>query len=472
MSSSVKQGFALDYQDAPAGERTMTAPRAVERHSKRRTFIAGALCTLAVLFAVRFAINETTVPDRLVSPLFVADTPGSADAIVVLGASVVGNCVPNLNGVWRVMLGVRLWREGRAPVVVMTGGTGEPCPVAIAMARFARQMGVPESSIIVEATSRSTKENADRSAPLLDEIGARRVLLVTDRQHMRRSEAVFAHLGFAVERASVPVYQGHVDNMSLLSASIRETAALAYYGVRGWLSPSPERAAIAPADAEGTLTGGSVQQTDIRYPDGPIVVLGASYARGWTPAAIGRHRLINKGAGGQQSFEMLERFERDVVAENPRAVILWGFINDIFRGSPEEIEQTAARTRESFTKMVELARANGIEPILATEVTMGSSGSWSETFRSWVNWVRGKESYQAYVNRHVMDINRWLADFASREGLLLVDLHGALADEEGRRKPEFTLEDGSHLTEAAYGALTTHALPVLEKHFADGRSGS
>ena len=73
--------------------------------------MAGALCALTVLFAVRFAINETTVPDVLVSPLFVADTAGSADAIVVLGASVVGNCVPNLNGVWRVMLGVRLWPQ-------------------------------------------------------------------------------------------------------------------------------------------------------------------------------------------------------------------------------------------------------------------------------------------------------------------------------------------------------------------------
>ena len=44
--------------------------------------------------------------------------------------------------------------------------------------------------------------------------------------------------------------------------------------------------------------------------------------------------MINRGVNGEQSFEMLKRFDSDVVATKPRAVILWGFINDVFRVAP------------------------------------------------------------------------------------------------------------------------------------------
>ena len=47
--------------------------------------------------------------------------------------------------------------------------------------------------------------------------------------------------------------------------------------------------------------------------------------------------VINRGVAGQQSFELLARFDNDVVPERPRAVILWGFINDIFR-APSDTE--------------------------------------------------------------------------------------------------------------------------------------
>jgi uncharacterized SAM-binding protein YcdF (DUF218 family) len=189
------------------------------------------------MVSVRFAVNHTPLADWLIAPLMMTDTSGGADAIVVLGAGVVGECVPNQNAIQRVLLAARLWRAGRAPLVVFTGGTGGSCPVALAMAQLAREVGIPESNIHLETASKSTRENAEASAQLLHRLNVRRPLLVTDGPHMRRAAAVFAKLGFDVQRASVPiyVYAGLGDNVWLLEAGLREFVALGYYRMRGWV---------------------------------------------------------------------------------------------------------------------------------------------------------------------------------------------------------------------------------------------
>jgi lysophospholipase L1-like esterase len=196
-----------------------------------------------------------------------------------------------------------------------------------------------------------------------------------------------------------------------------------------------------------------------------VVLLGASYAGGWKLPAAGRHPVINKGVAGQQSFELLERFESDVAAARPQAVVIWGFINDIFRAPGGRIEEVLPRIRESYLSMVALSRKHGIEPILATEVTVRSADGFLETLAGWVGSIRGKESYQDRINRHVMETNRWVAGLAQREDLLLLDLQGALSEPGGRRRRQFTDADGSHITPAGYEALTTFARPILDRHF-------
>jgi uncharacterized SAM-binding protein YcdF (DUF218 family)/lysophospholipase L1-like esterase len=439
-----------------------------------RSFLAGIACGFVIVLIGRYVINETSIPDRMLKPLLLPDTRSDADAIVILGGGVVGECVPNLNATRRVLLGVRMWRENRAPVVAITGGPkGVSCPVAVAMAEFAREVGLPASSLIVERESETTWENGEFTAPLLRRAGAKRLLVVTDRLHMRRAAGVFARLGFDVQTAAVPVYEGHVDNVSMLSAGLRELAALTYYRMKGRVArvvPADQRQAARFADMATATTGllqrpaGSDMAQKVSNPTGPVVVLGASYAKGWD-VRLDRAEVVNVGVAGEQSFEMLARFDRDVVAHRPRAVILWGFINDIFRA--RDMELTLQRVRDSYTQMLVRARANGIEPILATEVTVRAPDSWTETVMSWIGGLMGKVSYQDQINRNVMTINRWLIDLAAREQILILDLHGALADERGRRRREFMQADGSHISPDGYEALRRYATPILNGHFAE-----
>jgi lysophospholipase L1-like esterase len=244
-------------------------------------------------------------------------------------------------------------------------------------------------------------------------------------------------------------------------AGLRETLALAYYESRGWLTPAAEVPA-AQAFAQGNVVMGT--QWERRHPDGPLVILGASYAQGWNPGEIAGAPVVNIAVTGQQSFEMLERFERDVVPLRPRIVILWGFINDIFRAPPGQLEASLERVLASYRGMFELARRHGIEPILATEITVRPPDSLREWLASWVNWLRGKESYQDGVNRAVLATNRSLSELARQEGVLVLDFQSALGEPNGWRAARFVQPDGSHVTDAGYTVLTDYARPLLEKH--------
>jgi uncharacterized SAM-binding protein YcdF (DUF218 family)/lysophospholipase L1-like esterase len=511
----------------------MTSPLPATAAPRRRLgFRSGVLFALACVFGVRACINNTHIPDRIVGSLLATDTPGQFDAIVVLGAGIVGPCVPNDHAVRRTLLGVRLWREGRGPVLVFTGGRprGHQCAIGDIMAGLAREMGVPDDRIRVEAQSHNTHENAALSAPLLRGLGATRLLLVTDRMHMKRATGAFEHEGFETGRAAVPVYLGHADNVSMLYAGVREFFAYRFYVHKGWITPSPPAAGrsamVAASAARGAsaaafdgrsipplgvarrsnipdilpprdLIGGRLARLDATRPfhhgllglpsvimaadssaapphqpaphqqgtSGKVVILGASYAAGWTPAIPGV-QVVNKGVTGQQAFELRDRFDRDVVAEKPRAVIIWGFINDVFRADRAKVDASLQRARASIEGMVAAARANGIEPILATEVTMGPRLEWSEWVAGWVGWAMGKTSYQEYVNGHVLATNQWLRDYAAREKLLLLDLQPVVSDAKNLRLEAYSKVDGSHLTPAGYEALDRYAVPILARHFA------
>ena len=439
----------------------------VFRWVRRRGFGAGIIAGCVLIFAGRLFINRTSLADHAVSPLLMDDTAGKADAIVVMGAGIINGCVPNNNGLRRVMLGTRLWRDGRAPILFFTGGSGpESCPVTVAMSQLARELGVPDAAMQVETASLNTHENGVRSAPMLDGLGARRLLIVTDRLHMRRAAGIFGRLGFEIERASVPIYEGHTDNVSMLYAGVREMAALGYYRTRGWLGPASQVRAIQTGPVKDATSAMSVKN-----PKGPLVILGASYASGWETPDLAGKQVVNKGIDGQQSFEMLERFDRDVIALSPSAVILWGFINDIHR-SQGSMDETLRRARESYVRMIDLAKAQGIEPIVATEVSIRPVAGLKETLMDWVGSMLGKTSYQDQINKHVAATNAWLVDYARQQNLLVLDFNATLRDDSGRRRPEFAKPDGSHIPAAGYAALTAYSRPLLARHFGAAQSGS
>jgi uncharacterized SAM-binding protein YcdF (DUF218 family)/lysophospholipase L1-like esterase len=458
-SRSVAEGEFVQGVGSRGRKRAVLAMPLLPRRISRRPFLAGILCGVVLVFAARWFMNRTSFVDHILSPLLLSDTSGSADVIVAMGAGVVGPCVLNLNSLRRTLLAVRLWREQRAPIILFTGGPSESsCRVSQAMAELARATGVPAGSIHVETESHTTRENATYSALLLRSLGARRIIVVTDRLHMPRAQGVFMRVGFAVERSTVPIYEGHVDNVSMFYWGAREVMANFYYAMRGWTSDA------GGAIPESSAATAALTREVARYREGPIVILGASYAGGWDLKSVSGIEVINRGVAGEQSFDIAERFERDVVLARPRLAVIWGFINDISRSTPETLDSSLERIRTSYSKMIAKARENGIPIILATELTIRPRDTWSERAASMVGAVLGKVSYQDRVNGSVMLINRWLLEVAAREQLPVLKFQELLSDEAGRRRREYIQDDGSHVTTAGYAAITAYAEPIVKAY--------
>jgi lysophospholipase L1-like esterase len=184
-----------------------------------------------------------------------------------------------------------------------------------------------------------------------------------------------------------------------------------------------------------------------------LVIIGASYVRGWDLKEIAGIPVINKGVNGEQTFEMLRRFEQDVIASRPKAVIIWGYINDIFRSQKADIKGKLDASRENLGKMVEAARAHNIMPILVSEVTICGQRGFKESVAAFAGRLLGKESYQEYVNKHVRAVNEWLREYSRESNIALFDFEKVLADETGARKKEYAEADGSHISPRGYEKL-------------------
>lgn len=201
-----------------------------------------------------------------------------------------------------------------------------------------------------------------------------------------------------------------------------------------------------------------------------MVILGASYAGGWHVDHMDGCNIVNKGIDGNQSFEMSERFERDVLAYNPEYVLLWGFINDIFRSESAQLDTSLERIKSSFKDMVDTARLHNIEPILGTEVTIRERSGIDNWLTGMVGKIMGKQSYQDYINMHVRETNDWLREFARNNNLKILDFEKLLSDAEGKRQAQYSKSDGSHISPLGYDKLTEYSAMELAAYFAANKA--
>jgi len=152
------------------------------------------------------------------------DPGGQWDAIVVAGCKVNPDRRASLSLVRRTTRAVALWQAGRAPVIVLTGGSGEwPPTEAEAAAVIARNLGVPDRNLILESRSINTAENARFASQLTP---AKRVIVVTDTYHVFRCEWLFRQYFDTVVGVGVvsPLAQRAVG-------AFREAIAIAYYSI-------------------------------------------------------------------------------------------------------------------------------------------------------------------------------------------------------------------------------------------------
>ncbi len=143
-----------------------------------------------------------------------------ADAIVLLGGATAPRLYPRTHvevneAADRIFEAARLFRAGRAPRILLSGGRFDGSqvlgPDADDVTMLLGELGVPADVLLREADSRNTFENALGARRVLAPLGANRILLVTSAMHMPRAVGLFRHQGFDV--VPVPVDFGVTEDV-------------------------------------------------------------------------------------------------------------------------------------------------------------------------------------------------------------------------------------------------------------------
>jgi uncharacterized SAM-binding protein YcdF (DUF218 family) len=133
--------------------------------------------------------------------------PSDAPAIVVLAGSVrpadadSSRSAPGTDTLYRCLRAAEIYRAAPCPLIVSGGkvhATEPGSPPADVMREFLLSQGVRSEDLIVEASSRTTHENAVETARLLNTRGIRRIVLVSDAAHLLRAVGCFRKQGIDV----------------------------------------------------------------------------------------------------------------------------------------------------------------------------------------------------------------------------------------------------------------------------------
>lgn len=166
-----------------------------------------------------------------------------------------------------------------------------------------------------------------------------------------------------------------------------------------------------------------------------VVFLGDSITQGWDLSAFFKDKpYVNRGIAGQTTPQILLRFRQDVLALKPEIVVILAGTNDLAENTGPT---TLGMIEDNLKSMTELARGNGVRPILAS-VLPAALYPWKPEIQP--------------IDK-ILELNRWMKEYAAREGIVYLDYYSAMVNDQHGLKAEFS-GDGVHPNAAGYSIMT------------------
>jgi len=187
-----------------------------------------------------------------------------------------------------------------------------------------------------------------------------------------------------------------------------------------------------------------------------VVLIGDSLFEGWRgleALAPPGFRFLNRGISGQTSGQMLLRFEDDVIALAPVAVVILAGANDVRAvfGPPAAIGSAAkSRLARHVATMADIADGRAVQVAVGTVPPVRSSPA--SAHRS-----AGRRDLGV-----ILEVNAWLRGFAAARAYPLIDFHAALVDDRGALSSRFTA-DGLHPNAAGQDRMASALAPILDR---------
>ena len=198
------------------------------------------------------------------------------------------------------------------------------------------------------------------------------------------------------------------------------------------------------AEANGQLAG--TTKFELR-----VVFMGDSITDAWVSPEYGGFfpgkPYVDRGISGQTTPQMLVRFRPDVIALQPRVVVILAGTNDIAGNTGP---MTLGQIEANLVSMAELARTNKIRVVLASVLPVSNYGH-----------DREGNSLDMRINRppeKILELNAWIKKYASENKHTYLDYFSAMVDAQGLLQRELS-EDGLHPNAKGYAVMS----PLAER---------
>lgn len=174
-----------------------------------------------------------------------------------------------------------------------------------------------------------------------------------------------------------------------------------------------------------------------------VVFIGDSITEYWTDLVelqTDQVAIVNRGISGQNSSQLLLRFEDDAVGLQPVCIVLLCGTNDLrsYVGDACSVADSAReRIVRNVTAMADIAQARRIALCLGALPPVNPAHPAHPVHRD---------------PSAIVAINDWLANFAASRQLEFIDYHRALVNVAGHLDPAFS-EDGVHPNAAGYARM-------------------
>lgn len=152
----------------------------------------------------------------------------SADCIVVPGAAVWRNRAPSDALASRLQKALTLYRDGRAPLIVLTGGGEGNYDEPEVMKEWLTARGVPAQAILLDKAGANTRASGRNVARIMRAHGLRSVLVVSQWFHVARVRT-------CLEQEGVETFAAPADGNRLVREPYfvaREMVALPAFALR------------------------------------------------------------------------------------------------------------------------------------------------------------------------------------------------------------------------------------------------
>ena len=152
---------------------------------------------------------------------------------------------------------------------------------------------------------------------------------------------------------------------------------------------------------------------------------------------------VNRGISGQTTPQMLIRFRPDVIALNPKVVVVLAGTNDIAGNTgPETIEEIEG----NLASMAQLAKANNIKVVLSSVMPV-------------CDYIKPQTEHRP--PQKIITLNAWIKDYCDRNQLVYVDYYSAMIDDKNMLQKDLTY-DGLHPNDAGYAVMSPLAAKAIE----------